>query len=65
MKYLAFGGSHHEPEGGWDDLMDEFDREHETLQDAILQACEISLRHSYDWLHIVDLDSRQIVFQVG
>lgn len=65
MKYLAFGGSNYEPNGGWRDLMDEFDRDHETLQHAIQQTCEIALRHSFDWMHIVDLDSRQIVFEVA
>jgi hypothetical protein len=65
MKYLAFSGNNYESNGGWDDLMDEFDREHDTLQAAIQQACEIALREAHDWLHIVDLDSRQIVFQVG
>lgn len=65
MKYLAFGGNHHEPEGGWDDLMVTFDSEHDSVQSAIQQACEIALKDSYDWLHVVDLDARKIVFQAG
>lgn len=65
MRYLAFSGHHYEASGGWYDLQDDFDREHNTLQEAIQQACSIALRQSHDWIQVVDLDARQIVFQAG
>lgn len=65
VHYLAFGGMNHYPDGGWGDLMDGFGGDHDNLQSAIQKACEIALRSGYDWLHIVDLNSREVVFRVG
>ena len=60
-RFLAFGGEHYHPEGGWDDLRGDFD----TLEGAIasLSAQGYGAGASGLWSHIADTETGQRVWE--
>ena len=53
-KYILFAGSNYYPLGGFDDLKGRF----ATVEDAKKHA----QRAGYDWYHIVDAESLEIIY---
>jgi hypothetical protein len=58
-RYLLFAGSVYYPSGGWDD----FHADHANLESAIENGKFITngAESSYDWFHIVDLETGKVV----
>lgn len=54
-RYLAFAGYHSYPNGGWDDFIGDYDSDADALA-SILDDHE-----NYDWYHVVDSQTKQIV----
>jgi hypothetical protein len=53
MRYALFAGDQYYPSGGWEDFIGAYD--------SIEAARERAQRERYEWFHIVDLASAQIV----
>lgn len=53
-KYLLFAGFEYYPSGGWGDYQGSF----ATLEEAVQK----SLSQEWDWVEIVDIDTKQVVY---
>jgi len=60
-RFILFSGLNYESCGGWDD----FDSHHHTFDDAEKEAIKTGPRkrpvNGWDWAHIVDLETGEVV----
>lgn len=66
--FALFAGEVYYPQGGWDDLVGVF----ESFQEALVRCEQGPLgedgeegEFGFDWAHVVDLASREIVWSRG
>lgn len=61
-RYLFFAGGTYYALGGWDDFIGDYDS-----QDEIEEIVKIGTEkgYIYDWYHIVDLETKEIVNREG
>lgn len=57
-RYIAFAGLTCYPNGGWDDFVLDADTEAEAKAAFVI----IKDNNSYDWWHIVDTETKKIVY---
>ena len=64
-RYLVFAGFNYYPSGGWDDFVDAFS----TLEEAQASAISCQSRGesggSFDWVQIVDCETRDKIIENG
>ena len=63
-KYLVFVGDQYYPCGGWADYLSEYEGL-DVARAAMTQAMEEGSRVTFQWGHIVDAETREIVDEVN
>lgn len=58
-KYLLFGGNDAFPSTGWLAFWNDY----ENLADAVEKIQEIVMKHSWQWAHIVDKDTKEMIHE--